>query len=107
MILFINQSIKRVILIKKKIVKDKKKFFLNRVGRANKISKSKIIKIIKIKKKLIEKDFKEVFLKVWNPLSIWKISFFLNEKKSLITKKISEKKNKKNKIVIKFFYYLD
>ena len=84
-------------------MKEKKKVFLTKKG-INKInSKSKIIKIIKIKKKLIEKFFIDVLSKFWKPLSICKISFFFLKPKFNNIIKTKKKLIKKINEII-FFY---
>lgn len=66
-----NQSKKRVKIIKIEEIRLNKKFSFKITGKPKINSKSKIIKIIKIKKKLMENDLREVLSKFWKPLSIW------------------------------------
>ena len=73
------------------------------MGKTKNSSRSKTIKIIKIKKKFKEKVLREVFVLPSNPLSTWKISFFFIKKsngKSIINADNNKDKEKTITILI-------
>ena len=75
------------------------------MGKTKNSSRSKTIKIIKIKKKFKEKVLREVFVLPSNPLSTWKISFFFIKKsngKSIINTDNNKDKEKTITILISF-----
>ena len=80
--------------------------FLKKNGIKIIISKSKITKIIKIKKKLIEKFLNEVLSIFWNPLSIWVIHLVGFIKNKIMKNNTIKNIIKKKKDFI-FFYLLD